>query len=94
MNVKWGEALSGDFMVSCGVKQGSVLSPYLFNVYMDNLSNMLNNCKIGCVINDRIVNHNIYADDIVVFSPSMSGLQQLVNVCSSYLSSMLAKQNV
>ena len=88
MTVRWGDALSGEFTVSCGVKQGSLLSPHLFNLYLDELSYKINKCKIGCVINDRIVNHLIYADDIVVFSPSMSGLQCLVDVCSDYISAM------
>ena len=93
MNVRWGDAVSSDFHVSCGVKQGSVLSPYLFNIYMDNLSDELSSHKIGCIVNDQVVNHNIYADDIALFSPSMSGLQKLVNVCNTYMTSMKLSLN-
>ena len=38
MFVKWGNVMSSVFTVSNGVRQGGVLSPYLFNVYMDGLS--------------------------------------------------------
>jgi hypothetical protein len=63
------------------VRQGSVLSPYLFNVYVDKISVKLNNCRIGCKINDVIVNHLFYADDLCIFCPSSFGLQTLINVC-------------
>ena len=44
MFVKWGNVMSSVFTVSNGVRQGGVLSPYLFNVYMDGLNEMLNTC--------------------------------------------------
>ena len=87
MSVRWGSTVSSEFTVSCGVKQGSKISPHLFNLYMDDLSSELNQCKVGCVVNNRIVNHLLYADDIVVFSPSVTGLQDLVKKCSNYISS-------
>ena len=38
MCVKWGNITSGSFGVSNGVRQGGILSPLFFNVYVDNLS--------------------------------------------------------
>ena len=38
MRVRWGDCISSPFRVSNGVRQGGILSPYLFNVYMDDLS--------------------------------------------------------
>ena len=35
--VKWGKATSRTFGIRNGTRQGSVLSPALFSVYMDNL---------------------------------------------------------
>lgn len=38
--------------------------------------------KTECgVVGDRIIKHLLYADDLVVFSPWLSGLQQLLKVC-------------
>ncbi len=51
------------------------MSQILFNVYMDELSECLNVCKIDCMIGNTLVNHIMYADDLVVFSPSSAGLQ-------------------
>ena len=39
--VRWGSAVSDNFFVSNGVRQGGILSPLLFNVYMDCLSDSL-----------------------------------------------------
>ena len=57
----------------CSLRQGRILSPHLFNVYMDNLSIELNNINIGCCIDGKIINHLMYADDIVLFAPSVKG---------------------
>ena len=38
MCVRWGNSTSPDFLVGNGVKQGGIISPILFNIYMDNLA--------------------------------------------------------
>ena len=81
MRIKWGSHLSDPFHVSNGVRQGGVLSPCLFAVYLDELSNELNNVKAGCYIGDALLNHLMFADDICVFCPSVRSLQGLLNVC-------------
>ena len=45
-----GAALSDSFFITNGVRQGGILSPLLFNVYMDALSSSLSNTPIGCSI--------------------------------------------
>ena len=35
MHVRWGTTTTTPFLVTNGVKQGGILSPMLFNVYMD-----------------------------------------------------------
>lgn len=84
MQVRWGTTISEPFLVTNGVRQGGILSPMLFNLYMDNLTQRLKNCKTGCMVGERLLNHLLYADDLVVMSPCSSGLQQLLRVCSDY----------
>ena len=43
MQIKWGKHFSEPFHVSNRVRQGGVLRPYLFAVYLDDLSNELKN---------------------------------------------------
>ena len=54
-----------------------IISPYLFNVYVDELSEELNKCNIGCNLNGHLINNIMYADDLVLISPSSAGHFQL-----------------
>ena len=47
---RWGSAVSDNFLVTNGIRQGGILSPLLFNVYMDGLSDALSNTLTGCTI--------------------------------------------
>ena len=66
------------------MRQGGILSPLFFNLYMDRLSVTLSNTKVGCALFKIMVNHLAYADDLVILSPSAKGLQKLLNICSEY----------
>ena len=84
MSVRWGNILSESFQVSNGVRQGGILSSYLFNVYIDDLSSRLNGLAIGCALGDLLINHLMYADDLVLISPSTRGLSKLIDECQKY----------
>ena len=55
--IRWYQGFSSFFTVSNGVKQGRILSPHLFNVYMDDLSVNLNKLHIGCLYAGTLINH-------------------------------------
>lgn len=91
--IRWSGMLSIKFKVTNGVRQGGILSPYLFNVYVDQLSEQLKTCKIGCSMNDFLINHIMYADDLVLISPSSAGLCQLLRKCEKFGMSHDVKYN-
>ena len=84
MCVKWGSCISRYFYVSNGVRQGGILSPKLYSVYVDDLSDYLVKSQIGCHIDSLCVNHVMYADDICLMAPSPAALQKLINICYDY----------
>ena len=49
MCVRWGSSVSSKFTVSNGVRQRGILSPFLFNTYMDDLSVNSKECPTGCI---------------------------------------------
>ena len=64
MSVRWGYSISNVFNVTNGVRQGGILSPKLFNIYIDGLSNILNNSSIGGSLGGKRINHMLYADEL------------------------------
>ena len=90
MSVKWSDSVSSSFSVKNGVRQGSILSPMLFNVYIDEMLNIIQESKTGCHIGRTAVNIIAYADDLVILSPTRTGLQRLVQLCESFA----LKQNI
>lgn len=76
--VRWRECTSAFFQVHLGVRQGSVLAPYLFAIYVNDI---VGNYQIGqrfFVI--------LYADDILLISSSVCGLRDLLHSCERELS--------
>ena len=84
MCIRWGYAISPSFTVSNGVKQGGIISPILFNVYMDGLSVLLNSSNIERQIGHTFLIHLCYADDLCLISLSSADMQKLLNLCSKY----------
>ena len=81
--VKWENCLSA-FSITNGVKQGAVLSAIIFCVYIDDLISQLRRNRTGCWVNGDYVGVIVYADDIVLLSPTLDGLQEMIHTCSTY----------
>jgi len=65
------------------------LSPYLFAVYLDDLSieTKQHYSWVSCHMGEILMNHLMFADDICVFCPSVCGLESVLNVCQAYAES-------
>ena len=83
-SVKWCNLVSIPFQVQNGVRQGGILSPRLFNVFIDQLSDQLIKSGIGCTLNNKNYNHLQYADDSVILAPSPKALQKLLKICENF----------
>ena len=92
--VKWNTVHSDLFKLNCGVRQGGVLSPYLFSVYIDDIIETVSKQQIGCVYRSFVVSIILYADDILLLAPSIDSLQKLVNLCHLELSTLDLAINV
>ena len=84
VRVSWCGIVSDYFVAINGVKQGSVLSPVLFCLYIDGLLVALSKSRIGCFIGSNFVGALAYADDIVLLAPSASVLRNMLAICDNY----------
>ena len=84
VHVSWSGSSSPRFLASNGVKQGGVLSPVLFCVYMDGLLDRLSHAGIGCYIGTNFVGALAYADDIVLLAPTPSAMRRMLAVCDRF----------
>ncbi|XP_050664361.1 uncharacterized protein LOC126965003 [Leptidea sinapis] len=82
------------YRLECGVRQGGVTSPDLFNLYVNGLIEELRGTKVGCHVGNVCVSNLSYADDMVLLSPSITGLRKLLSVCEHYANAHGLKYNV
>ena len=61
--------MSEYFTMENGVKQGGVISPIFFSIYIDPLLLQLRNSGYGCHLNGVYMGALSYADDITLIAP-------------------------
>ena len=79
--VKLADGLTERFLANQGVKQGCILSPLLFNIFLADLPSYLSNsvCEAVKIHESNRISCIIWADDILIFSESENGLQTMLN---------------
>ena len=80
VRIRWVNSVSNPFLARNGVKQGSVLSPVLFAVYMDVLTERMKKSLYGCHMGHIFMGAFGFADDIVTLAPTISSLTKLLEV--------------
>jgi len=91
--VKWGTFTSHCFHLLRGVRQGGVLSPVLFCIYVDSVIQRLRESKLGCWLGEVFVGCILYADDVILMSSSICELQKMVNMCVDEVTKLDMKIN-
>ena len=81
---EWAGSYSEYFKCTNGIRQGSVISPVLYCLYMDQLINRLQGVGIGCWIGLNFYGCLSYADDMTLLCPTVTGLQKMIKTCEIY----------
>ena len=66
------------------MRQGSVLSPILFSVYLDSLLVDLSKSGVGCYWGSFFAGEFAYADDVVLLAPCAAALRIMLSICSRF----------
>ena len=83
--VKVENKLSDTFKLNIGLRQGCILSPALFNIFINDLPQYLASPDTKPVIfNGRIISSLLFADDLLILSESLSGLQRATDKMSAF----------
>ena len=72
------------FPVRQSVRQGGVLSPWLYLLYIDGLLKELRAANLGARIGDIYCGVLAQADDVAVLALSPAELQAMINICYNY----------
>lgn len=75
------EGVTESFETKMGLRQGCILSPLMFSLFINDLPEVLEG---GCSFGTTRVNMLMYADDIVIMSPTAAGLQHMMNRLQKY----------
>ena len=75
IQVQIGNCLTPSFHSNIGLRQGDILSPSLFNIYINDIPRLLTECK-PALYNGLPIGCLLYADDHVILSESEAGLQK------------------
>ncbi len=84
MNVRMGQELGPDILVSGGLKQGCVLSPLLFNIFTRDLPSIFDDTCSAPLVGGSPVGCLMYADDLVLMSTTSKGLQNALDRLGEY----------
>ena len=71
-----------------GLRQGGIVSAFLFCYYIDSTLEMINNMTVGCNLMGYKTNMICYAQDIILLAPSSSGVQTMLNNVNTALESL------
>jgi hypothetical protein len=77
------DSVSDEYKVNHGLREGSVLSPILYAIFIDGIIDEMRGC-IGANVGSFSYNALIYVYDIVLVSESAEDLQAMLNCCQKY----------
>jgi len=78
---------SGDtdwFDIGVGVRQGCVLSPLLFDLFIDSMAREAKALGLGVDVGGQLVAILLYADDVVLLAKSQEDLQKLLDAVAAF----------
>lgn len=84
LRTHWRGYVSDNFSTTNGIRQGGVISPVLFCVYIDELLTRLEKKGAGCWVGSKFYGAIGYADDLSLLAPTVSSLKSMLRVCEEF----------
>ena len=80
-SVRYRHRKSSPFQLSQGVRQGSVLSPHLYNFYTRDIIDNIKSMQAGTYLPTLDTSIIAFADDLILLSSTLRGLQDMIDKC-------------
>jgi hypothetical protein len=84
IRISWAGMVSNFFTAHNGVKQGGIISPVLFCIYIDDLLIKLSLSGVGCHIGFTFTGAIAYADDIVLIAPTPAAMRKMLLISGAF----------
>jgi hypothetical protein len=84
IRTRWKGHMSDVFGTINGIRQGGVISPVMFCVYIDELLLRLAENGSGCWVGKHYFGALGYADDLTLLTPSVTGLREMLKICEDF----------
>ena len=89
IHINFNSFLSTPWKITNGLRQGGILSPALFCLYIDDILVRISKLQVGCRLSNYNLNLLAYADDLILLCPSSYGLQILLNKLAELLENLM-----
>ena len=85
VRIRWNHDIGTPIPVKRGTRQGGLSSPFLFNIFYQEMISSLNASQCGISIDGHQFNVYCYADDVLLASLTSTGLQKLIDIADDYI---------
>ena len=92
--VCWNGSSGEYYDINQGVRQGGILSPFLFKLYIDELLCDISDLEVGCRLGFIRLNIIGYADDLVLIADSVANLETMYNLLRQKILGLKLKLNI
>ena len=91
-----GDQLTSSFSMNRGVKQGCILSPLLFNIFLSDLPDTLGegDCRPVYIDQSKTLNSLIWADDLLMMSETEIGLNDVLKNLKKFTEKNMIQVNL
>ena len=84
ISLKMGDSVTRPFRTYRGVRQGCILSPILFNLFINDIPDIFDETCKPAMLGDTKISCLMYADDLVILSETEVGMQNCLNKLNEY----------
>ena len=92
--VRGADGLTDLFSCSRGVRQGCLLSPLLFALYLNDLDNCIRESSTGVAVGNERIHTLLYADDLVLMAKDPVDLQSQLDALAKFAGSIEMEMNM